>query len=140
MKPKGPSASEHAGTVPFPIRLLWGTTPQQREKAKAIGANWVVVQSFGHRRNDFPFFFAPDRRIAALRRRESATEVRLERALLREGIAHAHRLGLKAMVHSYEVSLPDEFRRLYPELYQPAVREYSELLPGGAGTPVALPF
>jgi hypothetical protein len=124
MKPMGPSASERAGTVPFPIRLLWGTTPQQREKAMAIGANWVVVQSFGHRRNDFPFFFAPNCRIAALRRRESVAEVRLERALLQEGIAHAHRLGLKAMVHNYEVSLPDEFRRLYPELYQPAVREY----------------
>ncbi len=110
--------------TPFAIRMLWGTTAEQREKAKTIGCNWAIVQTFGHRRNDFPFYFASDPKVAAIRKKESAAEVRLERALLREGIAHAHRLGLKALIHSYEVSIPEEFRRLYPELYQPWIREY----------------
>ena len=118
-----------ASSDTFDIRMLWASTPEQRERARTMGCNWAVVYTCGHRRNDFPTFYPADARVAALRKRESAAEVRQERALLREGVAHAHRLGLNALIHSYEMSIPEEFRTLYPELYQPEVREYRAACP-----------
>jgi hypothetical protein len=115
--------------APFDIRMLWASTPEQREKARAIGCNWGVVYTCGHRRNDFPIFYKADARIAALRKMQSAAVVREERTLLRQGVDHAHRLGLKALIHSYEVSIPEEFRAVYPELYQPEIHEYRDACP-----------
>lgn len=116
----------------FDIKMLWASTPQQRVKAQEIGCNWAVVYTYGHRRNDFPIFYSADRRIAALRKRDSAAVVKEELDMLRRGVDHAHELGLKAMVHSYEVSLPEEFREIYPELYQPEVKEYRNASPAVA--------
>lgn len=115
---------QHKQKRRFDIRMLYAGTHEQRERAKLIGCNWAVVYTCGHRRNDFPLFYNADKRIAALRKRQSSAEVREEQSLLREGVAHAHRLGLNALIHSYEMSIPEEFRTIYPELYQPEVREY----------------
>ena len=111
---------------PFDIKMLWASTPEQREKAKALGCNWGVVYTCGHRRNDFPIFYQADAKVSAVRRRDSAAVVREELAMLREGVDHAHRLGLKALIHSYELSIPEEFREAYPELYQPEIHEYRD--------------
>jgi hypothetical protein len=53
--------------------------------------------------------------------------VEAERRLLRHTVDHAHSLGLKAMIHSYELSLPPETRAVYPNLYRPELKEYRAL-------------
>ncbi len=113
----------------FPIRLLWGTTPEQRIKAKEMGCNWAVVYTCGHRRNDFPLYYTADSKIAALRKKESRAEVEEEKQMLKGSVDHAHELGLKAMIHSYELSIPEEFREIYPKLYRPEIKEYREAAP-----------
>lgn len=117
----------------FPIRMLYAVTPQAREKAAQMGCNWALVYTMGHKahrsnenprpNDDLPVRFATDRRVAALRRVKRKA-VAFEQRVLRESVAHAHALGLKAMIHSYEVSLPPELRMAYPSLYRPMVREY----------------
>lgn len=108
----------------FPIRLLYATSDRQREKAAEIGCNWALVYTHAHRRNDFPVYFESEPRIARLRRQSRRMDIELERALLRHAVNHAHGLGLKAMIHSYELSLPPETRSVYPGLYRPEVKEY----------------
>lgn len=117
----------------FPIRMLYAITPQAREKAARMGCNWVLVHSLGHKahrsnenprpNDDLPIRYAADPRIAALRRGKRRA-IAFEQRILRESVDHVHALGLRAMIHSYEVSIPPEFRTVYPSLYRPMVREY----------------
>lgn len=118
----------------FPIRMLYAVTPQTRERAAAMGCNWALVYTLGHKahrsadnprpNDDLPIYFDADPRVAALRRETKKGAVEFERRTLRQAVDHAHRLGLKAMIHSYEVSLPPELRQAYPALWRPMVREY----------------
>jgi hypothetical protein len=108
----------------FPFRMLYATTDRQREAAREIGCNWALVYTHAHRENDFPIFFESEPRIARLRRQQVRGVVESERRLLRHSVDHAHRLGLKAMIHSYELSLPPETREVYPRLYRPELKEY----------------
>ena len=124
-----PAASRTA----FPIRMLYAVTPQTRQKAADIGCNWALVYTMGHKahrsannplpNDDLPIYFEVDQRVAALRRAKKGA-VEFERRTLRDAVDHAQRLGLKTMIHSYEVSLPPELRRVYPSLWRPMVREY----------------
>lgn len=118
---------------PFPIRMLYAITPPAREKAAAMGCNWALVHTLGHKahrslenplpNDDLPFYFTPEPKVAALRRsRRKAIE--FEKRILCESVEHARRLGLKTMIHSYEVSLPPELQTVYPSLYRPMVKEY----------------
>ena len=123
---------------PFPIRMLYAITPQAREKAAAMGCNWALVHTLGHKRHrsldnplphdDLPLYFESDPAVAALRKK-NRNGIEFEKRILRESIEHARRLGLKTMIHSYEVSLPPELQSVYPSLYRPMVKEYRNCSP-----------
>lgn len=122
----------------FPLRMLYAVTPQAREKAAEMGCNWALVYTLGHKahrsndnplpHDDLPIYFDADPKVAALRR-ENKKGIEFEKRILRDSIAHARRLGLKTMIHSYEVSLPPELRQVYPSLWRPMVKEYRNCCP-----------
>ncbi len=118
----------------FPVRMLYATTRQLRERAVAADCNWALVHSMGHKahrsndnplpNDDLPIWFNADPKVAALRRARKKSAIDFERRLLLESVEHAHELGLKTMIHCYDVSIPPELREVYPKLYRPMVKEY----------------
>lgn len=117
----------------FPIRMLYATTPQTREKAAQMGCNWALVHTMGHKahrsnenprpNDDLPIYFTSVPQVAALRRAKRKG-IEFEKRILCESVDHAHKLGMKAMIHSYEVSIPPECKNIYPSMYRPFVKEY----------------
>jgi hypothetical protein len=113
--------------------MLYAITPQAREKAAAMGCNWALVHTIGHKahrslenplpNDDLPLYFESDPTIAALRRSKRKA-IEFEKRILAGSVEHARKLGLKTMIHSYEVSLPPELQTAYPSLYRPMVKEY----------------
>ena len=80
---------------PFPIRMLYAITPPAREKAAAIGCNWALVYTMGHKahrsrenplpNDDLPIYFDADPKVAALRKGKR-TAIEFEKRILRESI------------------------------------------------------
>lgn len=125
-------------SAPFPVRMLYAITPEARERAARMGCNWALVYTMGHKRHrslenplpndDLPIYLDSDARVAALRKAKRPA-IAFEQRILREAVAHARQLGLKTMIHSYELSLPPELRTVYPSLYRPMVKAYRNCSP-----------
>jgi len=120
---------------PFPMRILYAPTPDLIKAAADAGYNYVVVHSFGHVRrtekgrplesvgtersleDDLPIFFERYPEIARERHDVGEEAIRRVQKRIGEKIALASSLGLKSLATSYELSLPYELERCYPELY-----------------------
>jgi hypothetical protein len=118
--------------------MLYAITPQAREKAAAMGCNWALVHTLGHKahrslenplpNDDLPLYLASEPKVAALRKAKRSA-IEFEKRILCESVEHARSLGMKPMIHSYEVSLPPELQTVYPSLYRPMVKEYRNCSP-----------
>ena len=118
---------------PFPIRMIYATSKELIDYGKVFRANWAVVASTGHKTakrslEDPPVYMPEYGKLAPYRRRLRA-RIEARRKQIRDLIRYAHRAGMKAIYHAYELSVPEGFQQAYPRLFCKAGTRYATVPP-----------
>jgi hypothetical protein len=118
--------------------MVYAPNPDFIDWASEAGANWVVVDSFGHLgndsgglRDDVPALLAGEPEIAK-RRRPHAAHIDREVERVNALIEQAHARGMQAALACYQVALPAEARDVFPDLWRPPVKEIQRVVPKAA--------
>lgn len=119
----------------FKVKIFYAPTPDLIKEAADRGYTHVVVHSIGHVRrtvqgaalesvgdraewgDDIPLFFEKYPRIAEERKKVAEKEIKRLQERIKEKIELAVSLNLKPLFSCYEISLPYELKRCYPDLY-----------------------
>ena len=109
------------------------TDPRDLDLVQEAGFNWIATCWIGHYaenkfNDDLPVFFEKHKRIHALRKKRHA-EIKQNIDKFRKFNEAARRRGLKVALFSYEISLPQELKQAYPELFYPFPEKFLKRVP-----------
>lgn len=132
----GPNASPvPPDQLAWKYRMVYAPSEDFLNWAAEIGADWAVVDSYGHLGNekeglkdDVPVLLEEYPQIAELRRPNQG-KIAEDVGVIQSAIDRARKLGMKSALASYQVSLPAEVKDVYRELFEPPVDEVRRFVP-----------